>query len=118
LDVKITREELLTIDPKNTLKCYHYTNKLTHDPTNNTLEKAMDDYLNDKNKYEHIPFELYQTEVGYGTGTSHVDTKVISIKSNMEYGTLLNKLLLQMKIGTHIFPNVQYVPVGLVANIG
>jgi len=38
--------------------------------------------------------------------------------SNVAYGTLLDKLLLCMKIGQHIFPNIQYVPVGLAANIG
>jgi len=104
------------IDP-NALEYYHYTN----DPTqafDDTLERAMDDYLNDENKYEHIPFELFCTEVGYGNGPSRVDTKVIGIKSNVEYGNLLNELLLRMKIGNHIFPNVQYVPVGLAANIG
>jgi len=44
-DVKISREELLTIDP-NALEYYHYDNALMQDPANDTLERTMEDYLN------------------------------------------------------------------------
>jgi len=78
----------------------------------------MDDYKNNDSKLMHIPFKLYRTEVGYGLATARVDTKFYGIKSNVEYGTILNKLFLHMKVNTHIFPNLQYMPVGLAANIG
>jgi len=116
-DVKLTRDEVIAIDP-DALEYYHYTNDPTQDATNDTLEQAMDDYLNDDSKLMHIPFELYRTEVGYGPANARVDTKVIGIKSNVEYGKILNELFLRMKVGNHIFPNLQYVPVGLAANIG
>jgi len=116
-DVKLTFNEVLAINP-DALEYYPYVNDPTQDAANDTLEKAMDDYKNNDSKLMHIPFELYLTEVGYGPATARVDTKVIGVKSNVEYGTILNELFLCMKVSTHIFPNLQYVPVSLAANIG
>jgi len=116
-DVKLTRDEVLAIDP-DALEYYQYAIDPAQNAADNTLERAMDDYDNDESKLEHIPFELYRTEVGYGPTNARVDTKVIGIKSNVEYGKILNELFLQMKVVSHIFPNLQYIPVGLAANIG
>jgi len=115
LDIKLTRDKVLAIDP-DALEYYQYATDPMQNTANDTLERAMDDYENDDSKLEHIPFELYRT--GYGLANARVDTKVIGIKSNVEYGKILNELFLRMKVGSHIFPNLQYVPVGLVANIG
>jgi len=118
-DIKLTKDELTTIDP-NALEYYGYMTKYVEGLNDNSLDKAMEDYSNDNNgsKLLSIPFELFRTEVGYGTGTAHVDTKVIGIKSNVKYGKVLNELFLHMKIDPQIFPHLQYVPVGLAANIG
>jgi len=109
-------EEVLAIDP-DALEYYHYINDPTQDTANDTLEHVMDNYLNDDSKLMHIPFKLYCTEVGYGPANARVDTKVTGIKSNVEYGKILNELFLHMKVGNHIFPNLQYIPIGLAANI-
>jgi len=77
-----------------------------------------DAFDGDDSKLIPIPFELYWMDVSYGTGTNWVATKTIGIKRNVEYGNLLNELLLWMQVGKHILPNMQYVPIGLVANIG
>jgi len=118
-EIKLTKDELMTIDP-NALDYYTYTAEHVEGINNNSLNRAMADYSNDDDgsKLLTIPFELFRTEVGYGTGNARVDTKVIGIKSNVEYGKVLNELFLRMKIDPQIFPHLQYVPVGLAANIG
>jgi len=102
----------MAIDP-NALHYYAYTMEYADGTTNTSLAQAMEDYKNDNDgsKLLSIPFELYHTEVGYGNGTARVDMKVIGIKSNIEYGKVLNELLLRMKIDAQIFPNLQYMPV-------
>jgi len=40
----------------------------------------MDDYENDDSKLEHIPFELYHTEVGYGPANARVDIKLLGLR--------------------------------------
>jgi len=118
-EIKLTQEELLAIDP-NASDYYAPTAEFMADTTDTSLAQAMAEYNNDDNgsKIFSIPFELYCTEVAYGTGAARVDMKVIGIKSNVEYGKVLNELFLRMKIDPQIFPNLQYVPVGLAANIG
>jgi len=115
-DVKLTK--LLTINPNACLRLLPYLEDSTPDMEDNTLDNAMDDYENEGNKLVPIPFKLYCTDAGYGTCTTCVTTKVISIKCNVEYGNLLNKLLLCMKAGSYIFLSLQYVTVSFVANIG
>jgi len=118
-EVKLTKDELTAIDP-NALDYYTHTAEYADSLNNNSLEQAMDDYNNDNDssKLLSLPFELYRTEVGYGNGTARVTTKVLGIKSNVEYGKLLNELLLRMKLDPQIYPNLQYVPVGFAATIG
>jgi len=117
-EIKLTKEELIAINP-NALDYYAATVEFMAGTTDTSLDKAMDYYHNDDDgsKLLSIPFKLYCTEVAYGTGAACVDTKVIGIKSNIEYGKVLNEFL-SMKIDAQIFPNIQYVPVGLAANIG
>ncbi len=117
--VKLTKDKLTAIDP-NALDYYTYTAEYADSPNNNSLKQAMDAYNNDNDgsKLLSLPFKLYRTEVGYGNGMARVTTKVIGIKSNVEYGKVLNELLLCMKIDPQIYPNLQYVPVGLATNIG
>ncbi len=67
----------------------------------NTLDKARDEFKTNNN--ELLVFELYCTDVGYGTGTSCMATKDFGIKGYVKYGKLLNELLLCMKVGTHFF---------------
>jgi len=80
--------------------------------------QTQDEYEADDSKLVPIPFELYHTDVGYGTGTTRVATKAIGIKSNIEFGKLLNELLLRMQVGKHIFPSMKCIPVRLASNIG
>ncbi len=114
-DVKLTKAEVEAIDPQ-ALNYYPYSDG---DDEHTTMTERDDIFgEDDDSKFVPIPFELFKTDVGYGTGTNRVATKAIGIKSNVEFGNLLNELLLRMKVGTHIFPKMQYIPVGLAANIG
>jgi len=115
-DVKLTKDEVEAIDLK-ALEYYPYTGvKNTCDTT--MTDQEWDVFDDDDSKLVPIPFEVFWTDVGYGTGTTWVATKAIGIKSNVEYGNLLNELLLRMQVGKHILLNMKYIPVGLATNIG
>ncbi len=114
-DVKLTKDEVEAIDP-DALDYYPFA-AAAEDTTATMTDQNQDDTVDDS-QFVPIPFELFRTDVGYGSGLTRVATKAIGIKSNVEYGAILNELLLRMKVGKHIFPNVQYIPVGLAANIG
>jgi len=64
------------------------------------------------------PFEVYSTPVGYGSGTMHVATRAMCIKSTVKHGKLLHELLLRMKINPNVFPSLKYILVGMVTTIG
>jgi len=96
-DIKLSWEEVEDIN-LNALYYYPYTatdEAITTDMIDNNQNESDED----DSKLISIPFELYQTDVGYGTSTNRVTMKAIRIKSNVEYGNLLNKLLLCMQVG-------------------
>jgi len=116
-DICLLKSEVEDINP-NALKYYPYILDDTQEQITEMTDKEQDNSGSDNSKLVPIPFELYWTDVGYGTDTDWVAIKAISIKSNVEYGKLLNKLLLHMQIGKHTFLNEQYIPIELATRIG
>jgi len=65
------------------LDYYQFLDNSTMGADDNTLDKARDEFKTNKN--ELLVFELYCTDVGYGTGTSCMATKILGIKSYVKY---------------------------------
>ncbi len=113
--VNMTPNKVIALDP---LAQHFYDTKEAYNSEETDLETTMDLYDAELTNIYIPPFEFLIANVGYGTGTTRVATRTLSIKTNVAHGKLLHEMLLQMANNKTDNPVLKYVPVGMAYTMG
>ncbi len=114
MEVRISQDKIEDIDP-NAIQYFNFETMTEEEEGDVTITDAT---AADDDKLLSIPFELFPTRVGYGIGTTHVSTKALLIKCNVDTGAILHKLFLRMQTNKNIYPRMQYVPISTAQLLG